>query len=81
MTPPRQLWRVEYVQGLGMPDVYKREQTSRTYADADGAGRMVATIRSRPDHHTLIGVWCATPAWTPVDPDSLPIPTDEGADA
>lgn len=75
MTPPKApLYRVEFMQGFGMPEVYKREHSKRTYDSAEDAGRMVATIRRWPDHHDLIGVWVTETSWSAVDPESLPVP-------
>lgn len=56
-----------------MPEVYKREQSKRTYETAEDAGRMVAAIRALPSHHDLIGVWRTNTVWEKVDPDSLPV--------
>lgn len=77
MIRPRRIWRVEFSEGFGYPEPYKRELSKRTYETAADAAQMVRSIAAHPTHHDLVGVWTTPCDWEPVDPAGLPTPDDQ----
>lgn len=79
MTPPKQLWRVEWEIARHPDDPWDRRQQSRNFTSAEAAGNQVTAIRLwEPKYAELHGVWRTTGGtgsldWEPVDPESLPV--------
>lgn len=70
---PRRLWRVEWRQGYGWPDVTRHENTARNFTTPLNAARQVANILAWPSHHELIGVFVSDPiGWSDFPLDQLP---------
>lgn len=75
---PTRLFRVVFDEGYGFPPPpYKRVRKQRTYADAQRAADMVASLARWPHHHRLVGVWTTKADWQPVDLDQLPPPREQ----
>lgn len=79
MTPPRNLWRVEWEVARHPERPNDRRQMSRNFTSATAAGAQVCSVRLwEPRYATLHGVWRTTAGrdslnWEQIDPESLPI--------
>jgi hypothetical protein len=76
VTPPKVLHRVEWTQGYGFPEVYKWEQTHRTYDTAGDAQRQVAHLFAMPSHHRNVRAWFTQVTWAEVPDTWMPRPPE-----
>jgi hypothetical protein len=77
----RRFYRVCFDAAVGWPYPERRVEQVRHYTEAETAGRQIAAIRRLPSHLKLKSVHVSNDIeWTAIDPNTLPIPSDEEQD-